>query len=225
MSIVPKHIYRVAELLSTEYGDFAHHNKKNPLDELLFIYCSIRTDVQVYLSVYGELKRRFPSFTLLADAKVSTIERILRPSGLSRKRAQYIVDSLRIICQKFGKPSLTPLRKMTDTECEDFLMSLPNAGKKVARCVMMYSLGRAVFPVDTHCWRMSRRLGWIRQTRKNNACPPRDMDRLQDRIPTELRYSLHVNMVSHGRSICIPASPKCSCCILRCFCQRVGVRD
>jgi endonuclease III len=112
---------------------------------------------------------------------------------------------------------------MSDEEAEAFLLSLPGVGKKVARCVLMYSLGRQVFPVDTHCWRIAQRLGWVRPTQKDKHCAPRDMDRLQSKIPPELRHSLHVNMISLGREICAPTSPRCDECPISAWCPKIGV--
>ncbi|MEZ5304792.1 MAG: endonuclease III domain-containing protein [Verrucomicrobiales bacterium] len=108
--------------------------------------------------------------------------------------------------RRFGKLSLADLRRLPDGEVEAFLTSLKGVGKKVARCVMMYSLDRQVFPVDTHCWRIARRLGWVRPTQKDGHCSERDMDRLQERIPPARRYSLHVNMVSLGRGFCLTSN-------------------
>lgn len=113
--------------------------------------------------------------------------------------------------------------KMGDAEAEAFLLSLPGVGKKVARCVLMYSLGRQVFPVDTHCWRIARRLGWVRPIQKDKHCAPRDMDRLQSKIPLELRHSLHVNIISLGREICTPTTPRCNECPISAWCPRIGV--
>ena len=119
--------------------------------------------------------------------------------------------------------AVKPLRKMSDKDAETFLLSLPGVGKKVARCVLMYSLGRQVFPVDTHCWRIARRLGWVRPTQKDKHCAPRDMDRLQSKIPPEFRYSLHVNMISLGREICTPTAPRCDECPISAWCPKIGV--
>jgi hypothetical protein len=85
-------------------------------------------------------------------------------------------------------------------------------------CVMMYSLGRNVFPVDSNCWRICRRLGWVRATRPDRSCSPRDMDRVQAAIPANFRFSLHVNLVSHGRSCCLPSTPHCESCCIQHFC-------
>ncbi|MDP1593275.1 MAG: hypothetical protein Q8L80_03420 [Gallionella sp.] len=73
-----------------------------------------------------------------------------------------IRNLLDAVVARFGEPNLELLRSMSDQEAEDFLLALPGVGKKIARCVLMYSLGQQVFPVDTHCWRIARRLGWVR---------------------------------------------------------------
>jgi endonuclease III len=213
----------VARELRASYGDFAHNNKKNPLDELLFIVCSVRTNN--YESVYKELRRRFPRFGMLAGASVMEISRAISSGGLHNNKSARIKIIIERTVEKFGRPTLAPLRKMSDEECESFLTSLPGVGKKVARCVMMCSLGRDVFPVDTHCWRICQRLGWISPNRRDLTCSQADMDRLQAMIPRGLGFSLHVNMLSLGRAICFPRKPKCSQCPIETFCEKMGVQS
>lgn len=215
----------VAAALKNRYHDFNHHNLKNPLDELLFIICSIKTGEASYRSTYRSLKETFPTHYQIAEAPAEYIARPIVSGGLSNQKAKVIRDLLDIIVEKFGEPTLRPLRKMSDADAETFLLSLPGVGRKVARCVLMYSLGRQVFPVDTHCWRIARRLGWVRPTQKDKHCAPRDMDRLQSKIPPELRYSLHVNMISLGREICTPAAPRCDECPISAWCPKIGVRQ
>ena len=218
----PSTVFKVAATLKTRYRDFNHHNLKNPLDELLFIICSTKTGEASYRSTYRSLKETFPTHLQIAEAPAAYIAQPILSGGLSNQKAKAIRDLLDIIVEKFGEPTLKPLRKMSDAEAAAFLLSLPGVGKKVARCVLMYSLGRQVFPVDTHCWRIARRLGWVRPTQKDKHCAPRDMDRLQSKIPPELRYSLHVNMVSLGRAICTATAPGCDECPLEGGCPRIG---
>lgn len=213
----------VHEILRERYRDWDHHNRCNPLDELLFILCSTRTQEDGYRGTYAALKQEFPTFEALAEAPARYIARPLAPGGLQRQKSRAIREICNRIMAHFGRLSLAPLRDMSDGECEAFLTSLPLVGKKVARCVMMYSLGRAVFPVDTHCWRIARRLGWVRSTQRDGHCSDRDMDRLQTKIPAELRFSLHVNFLSLGREFCGGQSPRCSECPLGGVCPRVGV--
>ena len=219
----PPTVWDVAAALHKCYRDFNHYNLKDPLDELLFIICSTKTGEASYRSTFHSLKETFPTHLRIAEAPAKYIARSIVSGGLSNQKAKAIRDLLDVIVEEFGEPTLKPLRKMSDEEAEVFLLSLPGVGKKVARCVLMYSLGRRVFPVDTHCWRIARRLGWVRPTQKDRHCAPRDMDRLQSKIPPELRYSLHVNMVSLGREICTAASPRCDECPIAGWCPRIGV--
>jgi len=211
-------VIAIAEVLRDTYKDFNHHNKKNPLDELIFIICSIKRSEKVYLSSFRTLKREFSSHEKLLEAPIAKMTAIFASAGLQNQKALMIKQILISIMQNFGKPTLNPLKKMTDEECEAFLTGLHGVGKKVARCVMMYALGRQVFPVDTNCWRVSCRLGWINWTCKNKNLTAKDMDSLQSRIPPQLRFSLHVNMVSHGRSVCTLQNPNCHKCVISHYC-------
>ena len=215
-----KYAYKVAEIakaLSQEYKDFAHHNKRNPLDELIFIICSVKRREQVYLYSYKALKEKFPSYRKLLEAPTEQIAQVLTSAGLQNQKASMIKNVLSSITKEFGKPTLSPLNNMTDSECEKYLAGLSGIGKKVSRCVMLYSFDRQVFPVDSNCWRISQRLGWIKKT----SLGSRQMDTLQSIIPPHLRFSLHVNMVSHGRSICKAQNPFCSNCMIIPYCKQL----
>lgn len=214
------HVHKIAEILTCKYQDFRHRNKKNPLDELLFILCSVKRSEKVYLRAFASLKQAFPSFEELAKASHKELVSRVAWGGLQNQKAASVRLLMQAILKEFGRPSLSMLRHLDDQECEAFLLSLPGVGKKVARCVMLYSLDRKVFPVDTHCWRIACRLGWIRpSSRKSSYCSPGDMDRLQEMIPPALRRSLHVNMVSLGREICTARKPQCDCCPVQKYCR------
>lgn len=216
-------IAEIARKLKSKYNDFDHHNKKNPLDELLFILCSVKRSEQVYLRAYKSLKRAFPTYNKLNRASIKKLSKRVLWSGMQNQKSRSLKTLLTMITESFGSPTLTPLRKMTEVECEKFLCSLPGVGKKMARCVMMYSLDKKVFPVDTHCWRISRRLGWIKSTDKYKFCSSREMDFLQEIIPPKLRLSLHVNMVSLGRDTCLARSPNCDNCVITEYCPKIGI--
>lgn len=220
----PRDIGEISRILTRRYKNFDHYNRKNPLDELLFIICSTKTSESGYRETFRALRRRFPSNEKLAAARGPAIAAAITRGGLANKKARAIKAIMQQVTAQFGKPTLAPIRRMTDAECERLLTGLPGVGKKVARCVMMYSLGRKTFPVDVHCWRVAHRLGWIRQTRRNRSGSPRDDNRLQEKIPPNLRFSLHVNFVSLGREICTARDPKCGVCPIRHVCRRVGVK-
>ena len=214
----------VDRLLKDEYHDFNHYNKSDPFDELLFIICSVKTAEKSYKSLFKSVRAKFNNNESFLTASISEISEPLKNGGLSLQKANYIKGICNSISNKFGAVSLSGLKVMDDTKVERFLMSLPGVGKKVARCVMMYSLDRKVFPVDTHCWRICRRLGVVRRTRPDGSCSPKDMDRLQQKIPSNLRYPLHINLVSHGRKICKATNPLCNNCKIIDFCRQINVK-
>ena len=219
-------VHAVSRALSAVYGDWAHGNRADPLHELLFIICSIQTTEALYTAAFASLRRAFPTSHHLSSATEREIADAIRRGGLAAQKARAIRAIIQRLVSDFGRPTLRPLYAMSDRECEAFLISLPGAGKKTARCVMMYSLARKVFPVDSNCWRICRRLGWVRPTRPDKSCSGRDMDRVQAGVPPKLRFALHVNLVSHGREICLPDSPLCDQCCIRQFCrQLVSVRN
>lgn len=71
---------------------------------------------------------------------------------------------------------MAPLKRMSDDEAEGFLKSLPEVNTKTGRCVLMYALGKPVFPVDGHCFRIAQRLGWVA---KDVTLTERQADALQ----------------------------------------------
>jgi endonuclease-3 len=169
-------VEHVVLALSNTYREQTHGNEMNPLRELLFIVCSLQTNEVLYLSTYASLMSRFPTFGQLAEASESEIAAAtIARGGLARQKARSILSRLE---SDFGAPTLSPLRGMDDAECETYLESLPGVGRKTARCVMMCSLRRHAFPVDSNCWRICRRMGWGRPTRPDKSCSPRDMDRV-----------------------------------------------
>lgn len=191
------------------------------MNELLFIICSVKTFEGNYSASYLEIKRKYPRFADLLAADEKEIAQTIAFGGLSNQKAKAIGSVLSTLNNLFGRPTLAPLRKLNDAEIEQFLTSLPGVGKKIARCVMLYSFKRDVFPVDTHCWKIFKRLGWIE---KEGSPSPKDMDTLQGMVPPDLRYPLHVNLISHGRAVCNTKKPKCDICAINQYCEKRGVQ-
>ncbi len=213
-------IYEITRRLSSQYNNFSHRNKRNPLDELFFILCSIKRSEKVYFKAFKSLKQNFPRYELLATTSVQELSKVVSWGGLQNRKAGSAKAIVQCLIKNFGRPTLAPLKKMSDEECERFLTSLPGVGSKVARCVMLYSLDRQVFPVDSHCWRIAGRLGWNGNRCNASRVSDMAMDYLQDLIPPALRFPLHVNMVSHGRKICTALSPECDDCVIVSYCKK-----
>jgi endonuclease III len=207
----------VSEMVTRAYGRTELYNLRNPLSELLFIICSALTQEANYRATYASLRRSFPTMASLARASEEEIAASIARGGLSARKARGIRHILDCLAAEFGRPTLAPLRAWSDAECERFLTSLPLVGRKTARCVMLFSLDREVFPVDRHCWRISTRLGWTGD-RVREAPAPTDMDALQAKIPPGLRGPLHVAMVGFGRQTCRATRPRCERCELQTVC-------
>jgi endonuclease III len=149
----------VAERLR-RYGMPRHHNKDDPLDELVFIVLSAQTEEYAYLKTYEALRATFPEWEGLAEADVEQIVAVIRPGGLYRKKARQLQGALAKIVRDQGRPTLAFLYDLDAAAAYSYLLSLPGVSNKTAKCILMYSLRRAVLPVDTHVWRIARRLGW-----------------------------------------------------------------
>src|SRR5437667_12126420 len=104
-----------------------------------------------------------------------------------------------------------------DSELWDTLVALPGVGPKTAACVLLFSLDRPFFPVDTHVHRVAIRLGLV-APKANAVVAQRE---LQAAMRPEEMYELHMSLIRHGRHVCVAQRPLCSQCVLRDLCPRV----
>jgi endonuclease III len=208
------HLIEAHRRLLPRYGLPTLGNKPDPLDELVFICLAARTGYRQFERLYDELRATFPSWDDLADADVADIEDAIREAGLARKRALWIKGLLDEIRRRVGRLSLDCLAEMDDEEAEEFLCSLPGVGQKTARCVLMYSLHRDLFPVDTHARRILERLGLLDPT----LHPLKSHDVGQGLVPVGFRRDLHILFVVHGREVCLATAPRCETCVLLDLC-------
>ena len=214
-------LHAVNRRLTVE-GDDPHGNHKDPLDELVFIMLSAQTESYLYRQTYRDLKATYSPWERLLKASETEIATVIRCGGLARKKASQLKAALNQIKETRGALSLQFLQDLSDTEAFEYLHALPGIGVKSAKCVMMYSLNRAVFPVDTHVWRVARRLGIAPPVAKPSETQQLD---LEEQIPKEIRRSLHVKLVSLGQQQCTAYFPKCSICPLTDLCPSKGRPD
>lgn len=213
-------ISRICAGLHRAYGSPRHGNKCNPLDELIYIILSTRTRDRSFRASYSRLKRRFSSWNQLDQRSAGVLERMLRPGGLGRLKTKQLLGILKSLRALFGHPTLSPLARMPTDQAEEILTNLPGVGRKVAKCVLMYALGRKVLPVDVHVHRLAGRLGFAVKKR-----PDTSQDLIEDAVPPNLRYSFHVNAVAHGRAICLPRAPQCEICPISKWCAHFRNRS
>lgn len=208
-------VVQVCERLERAYGRPRLGNPRRPLDDLFFILISNRTAPGKALATYLALKQLFPQWEMLTGAPVANIERVLRPAGLSLKKARQIRGIADRLHQDFGRVTLCPLVRGSDAEVLQYMRGLPGVSTKVAYCVMMYTLGREVLPVDAHVHRVCQRLGWL----GSNEGPRQAHSTLELLVPPHRRYALHVDCVLHGRAVCRPQRPRCPECVVLRYCD------
>ena len=210
----------VARILSLLYGTPRLGNKEDPVDELVYIILARKTREGAYQDTYKKLKHAFPSWDRLLSAPRRRVEKLVYSGGLAAKKTDSLFGALGRLKETFGTCTLGPASDWSDAELSQFLCSLPEIEEKSAYCVMMYSFDREVFPVDTHVGRVLTRLGPYRELGLDlEGLDHKQLQRvLSDLVPPNLRYSLHVNLLAHGREVCTAQRPKCEQCELRNFC-------
>jgi endonuclease III len=204
-------VRRVCEALEKEYGRPRLGNPEDPLDDLVYIVVSNATSPQVAQQTYWRVKNAFSTWDEALNAPPPMLQQLLRPAGLSNVKSQQIRAALQKIRNDFGCCDLAQLQGKPQGDIQDYLVSLPGVREKVAKCVMMYTMGASVLPVDRHVHRISRRLGWTVRKRWDEC-----HEELEALVPPHRRYPFHVDCVSHGRSVCNPKNPVCGqCCTSR----------
>lgn len=172
------------------------------------------TDIQTERS-FDKLRRRYPTWEQVRDAPVAGIAQQIKSSGLSRQKAPRIQAALRQIYRERGAIELDFLKKLPVEDAYKWLVGLGGVGPKTASIVMLFTFRKPFFPVDTHIHRIARRLGWAAP----NASAEQVHRRLQPLVPRGMHYRLHVNLIRHGREICIARLPRCEICPLTDLCD------
>ena len=212
---------RVAAILDDFYGRPVLSPRYPPVDELVFTVLSQNTaDVNTERS-FAALKSRFPRWEQARDAEAAEIETAIALGGLAHTKAPRIKNILEALSLRTGRPALGELDGMSDAEAQDYLTSLPGVGPKTAACVLLFSLGRPVMPVDTHVHRVARRLGIIDGAVTAEGAHP-ILTELAGSDDAEQVYAVHVDFVRHGRRICRARRPKCGECPLAGLCPSAG---
>jgi endonuclease III len=210
----PVDVPEVTRALEQAHGTKDLGNKTDPIEELVFIPLTRRTHRQNSVRSWATIEALGGPAGLLAMEE-DNFAALLKDGGFSRQKAHWIKCSLELVVARFGRLSLEEARGWSDAEVEAFLCTLPGIKVKSARCVMMYSMGRQVLPVDTHLRRLVERLGWV----PAGLSEKRIHQALDGMVVPELRVSLHVNAIWHGRAVCRALRPRCSECVVQRSCS------
>lgn len=176
--------------------------------ELLF---SVRlaaqcTDARVN-EITPALFARFPTLQSFAEADVAEVEEYVHSCGFYRAKARDIVGSARMLTERFGG-------RVPDNM--DDLLTLPGVGRKTANLILgdLYRVPGSVV-VDTHCIRISNRLGLVDDLKD----PAKIEAELRRQLPPEKSSDFCHRLVLHGRAVCTARKPACSSCCLRTCCR------
>jgi endonuclease-3 len=187
----------------TMLGDMQH--KYTPFKILISTILSARSKDEVTYPICEELFKHYPNAKSLANAKKSDVIKIIRKIGFFNQKADYIIQTSRILLEKHKDKVPDSMKELT---------ALPGVGNKVAGCVMVYAHGKDEIPVDVHVAVISGRLGLTKH--KN---PDKIMEDLK--VITPKKYWQYVNdlLVWYGKTICDTRKPKCYDCKIEHLCE------
>jgi endonuclease-3 len=205
---------KICDVLIRYYGKAVSARKLPPLDELVMTILSQHTNDVNMFRAFEALKERFSTWEEVLDAPQEEVALFIRSSGMYNLKAKRIQAALREINERVGKLDLSLLEKMELEEAKKWLTSLHGVGPKTAAIVLLFSFERPVLPVDTHVWRVTKRLGLIGEKISREKAHVL----LEQIMPRTCIPSLNKNLVRHGREVCRAQNPKCDDCFLSHLC-------
>jgi endonuclease-3 len=222
MDVLAEKTAQVVQILEHTMGVPQRENPLNPLDNLMLTILSQNTNDRNRDIAYQRLRSRFPAWENVLNAEVKDIAEAIRPAGLANQKSQRIRDILRWIQDNYGQLSLDFLCHINPQDVMETFCQLKGVGVKTIAVVLMFSCGVDIFPVDTHVHRLCRRIGLVPPETKS---PEKTFALMQDNVPHGKAFSLHINLINHGRTICKARKPLCEQCPLTKICDYYGAND
>jgi endonuclease III len=210
-TVLVRRARRINRELAALYPD-AHTelNFSSPLELLVATILSAQcTDKRVNM-VTPALFARYRSAADYASADRAELEKMIQSTGFFRAKANSLIGLGQALCDRFGGevPGNLP-----------GLVTLPGVGRKTANVVLGNAFGKDEgFVVDTHVGRLSRRLGFTRQTD-----PVKVEEDLNALVPKGRRTMGAHLLIAHGRTICAARKPLCGDCPVDPLCPKIGV--
>jgi endonuclease-3 len=205
----------ICKLLIREYGDIIVERALDPIEELVFAILSQNTADINSERAFKSLQSAYATWEEVLVAPHDELAQVIRSSGPFRIKAERIQATLEEIKKRVGSLNLSVLEDMETSEAMDWLTSLHGVGPKTAAIVLLFCFEKPVLPVDTHVWRVSKRLGIV----PYNATRVKAQALLEEIVPTSCLYSMNHNLVKHGREVCIARKPMCEDCFLNEHCD------
>jgi endonuclease-3 len=212
------HARAVHERLLAYYGYPEWRAPLPALDELVSTILSQNTNDLNRDRAFAALRARFPTWEAVRDSDEQAVIEAIRPAGLANQKGPRIQNVLREITRQHGELNIDFLAGLPGEEARAWLLSFKGVGPKTAAIVLQFSLGKAAFPVDTHIYRVSGRLGLRPAEMSVEQAHPH----LENLLPPDAYYPAHLNLIRLGREICQARRPNCSACPLQDMCDFAG---
>ncbi|MEM4389410.1 MAG: endonuclease III [Candidatus Micrarchaeia archaeon] len=206
-------LLRIISTLERVYG-VRRRPRAEPLSSLVRAILSQNTSDANAERAFAALRQRFPTWRALASAPTQSIAAAIRPSGLARIKAARIKGALAEIMRRRGRLSLAFLARWPLASARAFLTSIKGVGPKSAAVVLNFAFGKPAFPVDTHIFRVAKRLALVPQ----HFDRIRVQEQLERAVPDSKKFSFHINLIEHGRTLCTARKPNCGRCPLYRLC-------
>jgi len=201
--------------LLEKYGEPSWREALSILDELISTILSQNTNDINRDRAFTKLMSTFLSWENVRDADVNAVIEAIRSAGLANQKGPRIQEILRQITKERGSLELEFLKEFTANEAMDWLMQFNGVGPKTASIVLLFSLGKPAFPVDTHIYRVAGRVG-LRPKKMSNEQAHRHLAGL---FPPQTYKAAHLNIIRLGREVCHPHRPACEKCVLKSLCD------
>ena len=200
----------VLRLLSREYSPVYGGPRNDPTSELVLAILSQHTSDVNSDRASEQLMDQFGSLERIMEADTEEIAQHINVGGLAKIKAPRIKRVLELIWERRGSLDLSFLKEMPLQGAKAWLKDLPGIGPKSAAVILCFSLGMPAMAVDTHVYRVSKRLGLIgSKTSYEDA-----HEVLERAVAPDQVYAFHVCLITHGRKVCKAPRPLCYGCVL-----------
>lgn len=204
----------IMERLEGIYGPQVWEKRREALDELIVTCLAQHTSDLNAERAFDAMWTRFGSWAAIDAAPLDELIAAIRNGGLANQKGPRIKAILARLREDRGDYNLDFLGELSTEAGLAWLTAIPGVGPKTARCVLLFSLGKPVIPVDTHVHRVSRRLGLIGEKTSAEAAHAI----LEATVAPDDAYRLHMSLIVHGRRICKAPRPQCGICPLNDIC-------
>jgi len=216
---------KIHERLLEFYGEPIWRNPLPAIDELVSTILSQNTNDINRDRGFNALRAKFGTWEEVRDAQTADVVDAIRPAGLANQKGPRIQQVLRSITEERGNLDLSFLENLTVDEARAWLTKFNGVGPKTAAIVLCFSLGKSAFPVDTHVYRVTGRIGLRPEKMTVEQAHPY----LESLFPPETYYAAHLNIIRLGREICQARRPRCEVCPIVKLCdfgkQRLAIGD